>query len=471
MRTSRLFGRLGLFALTGLVLGAWGHQSEAKVVNLKAVEYVKTLPNGTDVTMWGFVQTDNTGAPLPDAVPSSPGPDIVVGRNDVNLIIRLFNDLPVGADAFVADATSVVAPGLQAVTTNANLAPPAPVTFTDASGRPRIRSLTQETAQGGSRVYRFKINNPGSYLYHSGTHMSVQVPMGLYGAIKKDSGVREAYAGVPYDNEVMVVYSEIDEHLHTEVANRNYVPFGDPVTQLTSTIRYNPVAFMVNGSPFDPAAEPPLDPASMSPYGAQGFDGGIAGQRTLVRFYNLGSKTRMPVLNGGSFEAVAEDGKPYANVKKRVALQLAAGQTRDVILDTGVYGVYTLFDRALGLSNSDGTAGGLYAKFVVHDDLRSQPMVYDVVSGILRVRGWSDNTITPPGFSSPVSVTAWGLYDAGTPVLLGDVAFLNHNNNNGRTFYQSYFDLAAIGSGIARPDRVLIISSLGGQSTRVVTDL
>ena len=59
--------------------------------------------------------------------------------------------------------------------------------------------------------------SPGTYLYHSGTNPTIQVQMGLYGAVTSDSAAGMAYPGVPYASEVLLVYSEIDSAVHAAV--------------------------------------------------------------------------------------------------------------------------------------------------------------------------------------------------------------------------------------------------------------
>ncbi len=70
--------------------------------------------------------------------------------------------------------------------------------------------MTHEAAEnGGLATYNF-VAAPGTYLYQSGSHPAKQVQMGLYGGVTNDAAVGQAYAGVPYNNEISLLYSEID---------------------------------------------------------------------------------------------------------------------------------------------------------------------------------------------------------------------------------------------------------------------
>ena len=72
----------------------------------------------------------------------------------------------------------------------------------------RVRSLTHEAAPGGTADYNIALK-AGTYLYQSGTAPSLQVPMGLYGALVVRNGAA-AYPGVTPNSEALVLISELD---------------------------------------------------------------------------------------------------------------------------------------------------------------------------------------------------------------------------------------------------------------------
>jgi FtsP/CotA-like multicopper oxidase with cupredoxin domain len=217
-----------LIALALLVLAATATPSLAQVYNLRAAALSVTMPDGTVVAMWGFAQ---------DAGPVTvPGPLLEVPANDSVLTINLTNQLP--------EPVSVIIPGQGATF--------APVRFTDAQGRQRVRSFTAETAPGATRAYTWTGLKPGTFLYQSGTHPAVQVQMGLYGAVKKNQAAGLAYPGVAYDSELVLLFSEIDPALHQAVATNNY----GPGKGVTSTLDYRPKYFLINGEPYSDAQTP-----------------------------------------------------------------------------------------------------------------------------------------------------------------------------------------------------------------------
>ncbi len=320
-------------ALAGAI--SFSPTASAVIYWMRAAPFTASMPGGAAVPMWGYsICTDWTYSACDDA--TVPGPALTIPVGDPYLYIFLKNDLPA--------STSIVIPGQRTGMR--------PVKFTDDTGRERVRSFTHETpAGGGFDVYGWGNMKPGTYLYHSGTHPQVQVQMGLYGGVTKDSAAGEIYPGVAYGNEVTLLYSEIDPALHAAVATDNY----GPGTAMPSTLNYRPRYFLINGKSFE-AGDPAL--ANLT-----------AGQPTLLRFLNAGLQTRAPVINGLSMRMIAEDGNPYpwpANPREQYSVMLPAGKTIDaIIVPQAVVGQptarYPVYDRRMGLSNNGSANGGMLA--------------------------------------------------------------------------------------------------------------
>jgi FtsP/CotA-like multicopper oxidase with cupredoxin domain len=312
-----------------------------------------TMPDGVSVTIWGYVlDSPGFGSGCAGA-PALPGPALRVPPGDPTLTIHLRN--------LLREPTSIVIPGQTASMT--------PV-WTDATGavvasgaRPagdvtsRVRSFTKETApNGGEATYAWSVR-PGTFLYHSGTHPQVQVQMGLYGAVARNAAEggdsRSAYEGVPFDRALTLVFSEIDPDQHLAIANGTYGTAPAP----TSTLRYEPRYFLVNGTPFDPA-NPSLGPIP-------------AGKRTLLRFLNAGLQSYAPTLLGMHMKMIAEDGHPYpwgANPRDQYSTLLASLKTVDAIVVPPAAGgatTYPLYDRRLNLTTGLQPDGGMLAHLAV----------------------------------------------------------------------------------------------------------
>ncbi len=304
---------------------------------LRAAPVDKTMPDGTVITMWGFALDDDGDFTTIEHDPTVPGPRLSVPAGDTLLNVHLHNALPAlnGAPTPV----SLVIMGQQAAMS--------PVSVTDAQGRARVRSFTHETMPGTTGVYSWSALTPGTYLYQSGTHPALQVQMGLYGAVTQDASTGEAYAGLAYQHEVTLLYSEVDPVLHAAVATDNY----GPGKSVSSTIDYLPRYFLVNGEPHTPAAAP--------------LPAGNVGETTLLRFLNAGLQTHVPIVQGLYMQLVAEDGKPFPYPRTQYSAFLPAGKTMDALLTPAAEGSFAVYDRRLRLTNGTNAPGGLFATLAV----------------------------------------------------------------------------------------------------------
>jgi FtsP/CotA-like multicopper oxidase with cupredoxin domain len=344
MRTRTFTLRFGAAALSYAALALAGHSAVAAEYWLRAGTTTVQMPNpnggGTiGVAMWGYAQCSSPMTATCGTV-TVPGPALTVPPGDSTLTVHLLNTL--------AAPTSLVIHGLVKTM--------APV-WTDGSSGPRgtdlskrVRSFDAEAAPNGTADYTWPNVGPGTYLYQSGTQPQVQVQMGLYGAVTKNfadattTASAAAYAGVLFDNQAMLLYSEIDPALHAAVATGAYGTAAGP----TSTIGYAPKYFLVNGQPF-PNGSPVISPA------------GNPGT-TLLRFLNAGLTTHVPMIQGTHWTLVAEDGKPSPWRRNQYTALLPAAKTVDVLLTPDSGGaVYPIVDRRLSLSNNGLSDGGMLA--------------------------------------------------------------------------------------------------------------
>ena len=412
--------RLGVVASAALTLTA----TPALAVDyyLCAQQFTKPMPDGSNITMWGFAEDDDSNLANGCGVglPSVPGPRLVVPPGDNRLIVHLLNDgLP--------EPVSVVIPGQPATMD--------PVYFVDGQGRRRVRSFSKQTASGVERAYVFgSVAQPlkaGSYVYHSGSHPQVQVQMGLYGGVTKDAAPGQVYPGVGYDSESILFYSEIDPALHAAVAGGTY---GTP--PLTSTVDYLPTYFLVNGEPHT-AATPPIS-------------AGSAGGRNLIRFFNMGLLSHAPMLQSGHLSLLAENGSPYPYPKEVYSQLLPASSTLDAIFTPTAAGDYPIYDRMLNLANAANTTGGLLSILSVGAASATDTVTVlrtRYVGGSSELRVWANSTATPGAI---LTLPAYGVAMDSFPA--------NFDYN-----YREYVP------GIAtNPGTVTVVSNQGGTDTKPV---
>ncbi|MBI3562981.1 MAG: choice-of-anchor D domain-containing protein [Gammaproteobacteria bacterium] len=373
-------------------------------VNLTAQRMTTTLPDGNVVPMWGLCSTDvagtatlggatlTGGACVNTANSWSPGPTITIPYDALNgnsLTINLTNSLPtptsivilgqIGGGLGLPDKEPSPAHGPQVTTWPAKGAnPPLPgdPVFTPPAQGLRARSFSPEAgANGGIQTYNWATLKPGTYIYETGTHPSIQAPMGLYGllvitaapnstAIPATAGV--AYPGINYDGDAALLFSEIDPVLNAAVdvtaVNTAACPAGFGVctgvideTQYPPAVNYQPMYFLINGHPFD-LTSPQTNAFAIGMTATSG--------NVMVRFANAGLRTHIPTVVGLPMSLVAEDGNlAPGQPKVQSEVLLSAGKTFDVIVNpTALAGIYVpsafaIFDRQLSLSTNKQIGG------------------------------------------------------------------------------------------------------------------
>ncbi|MBK4735830.1 Ig-like domain-containing protein [Noviherbaspirillum pedocola] len=364
-------------------------------INLTAARGMSfTPPNGQQaVPMWGYCTTPASGG---CGNTWAPGPTIVAAPGD-NLSITLSNGLPTPTSIVILGQVggSVGQPTMQPspVHQPSGLTWPAPApassdaTFTPPKQPDRARAFTKEAQPGGSMTYTWTNLKPGTYLYETGSHPSLQAPMGLYGVlvVTQDPVLQGTtltpgqaypapYAGrgangsVAHDASAVLLLSEIDPAQNSAVdvaaqaKAREDLPANSPACGASSpcypsAVNYNPKYFLLNGQAYDRTAPgivaPPIAPASMS-------------GNVLLRFANAGLRSHTPAVLGQNLYVVAEDGNlAPGNPKVQSEVLLTAGKTHDVLvkpkLASGGFapGMLAVFDRQLSLSNDNIADGGM----------------------------------------------------------------------------------------------------------------
>lgn len=227
-----------VLALAVLLLGTSVALAQQQV-NLIAGPTSLTLPDGTTVPMWGYT----CGAPVALSTascaklnPTTPGwsPVVITVPTGQQLQVNLTNNLsftPAGSATPNNIPTSIVVvgqvggglgtnPTYVASPNHADQQVTWPIANTGATNTPptqgpRVQSFAQEVEATHTTALTWSFLKPGTYLLESGTHPSIQVPMGLIGMLVVTSApatgtAGTAYTGVNYDTEVPLEFSEID---------------------------------------------------------------------------------------------------------------------------------------------------------------------------------------------------------------------------------------------------------------------
>src|SRR3977135_4483080 len=211
---------------------AFGQQA----INLTAAPTTVTLPDGTMVPMWGYncgalvagstaacrALNPNAPAANPAAVPPTPAgwsPVVITVPTGQGLTINLTNSLsftPTGSTTANTVPTSIMIVGQvggglggPSTTTPSPIHPDQVVTWSTVGSAPafapppqgtRVQSFGTEVAAGATTALTWAAATlrPGTYLLESGTHPSIQGPMGLYGMLVVTAAPAGATAGTAY---------------------------------------------------------------------------------------------------------------------------------------------------------------------------------------------------------------------------------------------------------------------------------
>ena len=386
-------------------------------VSLTAAPASANLPDGSAVPMWGYTCGATTGGACaalnPTATGGSWSPVVITvpySGPSTSLAITLTNNLPspvptsltiVGqlGGGLGTGGTKKPSPTHNGQGTTWPIANSGPV-FTPPAQADRVQSFGTEVASGGTTTtpLTWSALRPGTYLLESGTHPSIQGPMGVYGIVVVTTApvgpsAGTAYTGVPYNADLPLLFSEIDPVQNAAVDKAvNTSGFsetavwsgqpggcGNPATPNSGNcyppvVNYSPLYYTINGVAFDKTHTAsslfPVSPAT-----------GVSGN-VLVRMVNAGLRMHVPTIVGaqpsslsasapgtGGFTLVAEDGNLLPGVPRiQSEVFLAAGKTYDVMIKAPTSGTaLPVFDRQLSLSgNSIGRDSGMLAYISVN---------------------------------------------------------------------------------------------------------
>jgi hypothetical protein len=433
MRSKMLSAVIKVAVIAGTLLTAGVSSAAAVDVYLQAQAFDKNIPDGMGgmipVRMWGFTSCDSSWV---CASVDAPGPRINVTDAD-SLTIHLTNTLNV--------PVSIIIPGLAGGGD--------PVAL--PSDTRRARSLTHETGTGtpvtpsAEATYVWSSLRAGTYLYQSGTAPSLEVSMGLYGALivtpatpvacTADPLQTLAYAVDVEENscrhsDEVLLFSEVDPVQNQRVDDAasdgfalaaDCVPVAEYVDPIMTpgypcSVDYFPALTLVNG-------QPTADTTSMI----------TAGDRILLRFINAGQRTHVPAIVGVEMNLIAEDGNLYPGLpRQQNEASLPAGKTLDAWIDTtGTADItYAIFDRGPAYTNENQPTGGSIGGVVVGmgtmppgpasiyalDDV--YPMVPEDASPYISTMSVLDNDV---GLTSPTA-------SLNTDVSHGTLVFMSDGN-------------------------------------------
>lgn len=420
--------KTAVLVASALFLGT-GVSPAQQQVNLTAGATTVTLPGGAAVPMWGYscgAAVSGSTATCAKSNPLAAGwsPVVITVPTGQGLTINLTNGLTFGSNSVptslvivgqvggglgdVTQRTTTPAPDHSTAQSNVTwpIANPGGGDGTAPLQGPRVQSFSTEVAAGATKALTWTSLQPGTYLIESGTHPSIQGPMGLYGILVVTTAATTttpgiAYVGpsvtssVTYNAEVPLLFSEIDPIQNNAVALAVTLPefnettvwsgqpggCGNPATANSGNcyppaVNYTPLYYLINGVAFDKTN------SSASLFPTAPATGVAATGKVLVRIVNAGLRMHVPSIVGSQtgaatapalppagFSLIAEDGNVLPGTPRvQSEVFMAAGKTYDVMINVPA-GTTALpvYDRQLSLSaNATAHDAGMLAYISVN---------------------------------------------------------------------------------------------------------
>jgi hypothetical protein len=509
--------KTAVLVATVLLLGASLTVAQQQI-NLTAGPATATLPDGSTVPMWGYscnatqvAGSTATCASLNPAVTAAtptlwspvvitiPYTESAPGVSNTSLTINLTNNLQFGANGVptsltivgqlggglgaagagcTGGATCTTSPDHSGAQSNVTwpIAAPGGGTGTPPAQGPRVQSFGAEVSAvaatttptcsapsagpvSGCAVLTWSALRPGTYLIESGTHPSIQGPMGLYGILVVTTAPAGTTAGtaygtpgtataVSYNAEIPLLLSEIDPVQNTTVsAAVNTATFsetavwsgqpggcGNPssstyLTCYPPAVNYSPLFYMINGVAFSKNNTlGSLFPATSGTSTVSPVTGTV-----LVRLVNAGLRMHVPSIVGSlttpavvatgitaapvaGFSLVAEDGNPLPGVSRvQSEVFMAAGKTYDVMINVPAAPApgttataLPIFDRELSLSaNATARDSGMLAYIGINN--AQPPLSSNTSLSPVLAQANPDTYVLTPGVNLTVSDPSRGV--------------------------------------------------------------
>lgn len=312
---------VALFAVSGAALARVDGVA-GTTFNLVAKDASIVTGDGNTMYAWGY-------ADAATGTMQYPGPTLIVNQGQT-ITINLSNALPVATMP-----VSMVFPGQRSVA----------ATCTSVTGC-ADGLLTKEVVPGGVVQYSFVASEPGTYLYHSGSNASLQVDMGLVGAIiVRPSGFdantpanRKAYVqgGTQFDREFLILLTEMDGALHDTVYTqvRNHQPISVDTSAFYATLwfingRNAPDTLLAAGIPWMP--NQPYSAAPIMHPGEKVLIREISAGRDLHPFHHHGAHMLPIARDGRVLESAPGSGPDLTSAD--FTIRSIPGQTMDLIFE------------------------------------------------------------------------------------------------------------------------------------------
>lgn len=237
-----------------------------------------------------------------------------------------------------------------------------------------VPELSISVPIGRDFTYYYRPHDPGTYMYHCHFEDVEHVQMGMTGVVfvrpkqnrapvgADPAGSRYAYndgdGATRYDREFALLLNELWAEAH----------WRDAHIQVSDWTDYQPSFWTLNGRCYPDTVEPGGDPMSAAA-GRLRYQPNSAlvhcqpGERVLLRMANLGYQNHAMTADGIDLTVIAKDANLLVsrdgtrNFQVTNTVDIAPGESRDVLFTAPDVGTYLLYDRNYSYLNNSGHRG------------------------------------------------------------------------------------------------------------------
>lgn len=237
-----------------------------------------------------------------------------------------------------------------------------------------VPELSISVPIGRDFTYYYRPHDPGTYMYHCHFEDVEHVQMGMTGIVfvrpkqnrtpvgSDPAGTRYAYndgdGSTRYDREFAFLVNELWVEAH----------WRDAHIQISDWTDYQPSFWTLNGRVYPDTLAPNGDPMSAAA-GRLRYQPNSAlvtcepGERVLLRLANLGYQNHVMTADGIDLTVVAKDANLLVstdgtrNFQTTNTVEIAPGESRDVLFTAPDVGTYLFYDRNYSYLNNSGHPG------------------------------------------------------------------------------------------------------------------
>jgi FtsP/CotA-like multicopper oxidase with cupredoxin domain len=236
-----------------------------------------------------------------------------------------------------------------------------------------VPEMSASVPVGKSLLYYYRPHEPGTYMYHCHFEDVEHVQMGMTGLLYVRPKINNDTLANP--DGLTCVYNDLDTAYDVEFPlflseNQPEAHYRDAHIQVTDWSDYNAGFSLFNGRAYPDTLLPNTDPMSDTLGGLErlryqpqtSLMEAKVGDVVLLRMANLGSLRHSVTVDGIPLRVIGADASQLKSADSdnsfvTNSIEIAPGESRDVLLKALAAGTYRIYDRNFANLSNNGDAG------------------------------------------------------------------------------------------------------------------